>query len=814
MLSIGKVSSGQGGYYLSEVAHGAEDYYTERGEVPGRWMGRGAALLGLAGEVNDGDFLAVLAGEDPATGGRLTAPNRRRAGFDLTFSAPKSVSVLWAFASPELREAVEAAHDAAVDAAVGYLETEAVRSRLERNGRVQVVGFGLVASGFRHRTSRTGDPQVHTHVVVANQTSLGDGRWRTLDGRWLFGHARTAGYLYQAELRWQLASRCGAEWGPVADGCAELTGIDPRVLREFSRRRAQVLAGARGSSPRARQIAALDTRVAKPDLSFAELEADWRQRADRLGLDPTQLNRRHCLSRTPAEPPVLALDPSVVGTELVARNSTFARRDLLGVLASQADRGASVASIVAAAERFLVRPEVVGVTGDRYGARYTTREQIAIETALVARAARSQRRGVGRCSELPPLPASLSGEQMEMVDRLTLDGDGVSVVVGVAGAGKTFALATASARWQANGYRVTGTALAARAARGLGEDADIPALTLHRLLLQLDNRRRQLDQRDVIVVDEAGMIGTRSLARLLDHADSARAKVVLVGDTRQLPEIDAGGAFAALARALSRVRLVENRRQVDLEHRQAIAAFRDGDIATLLGWYNRLGDLRSYPDPEAAIGGTVAEWHASRRAGRGTLMIALHRTEVRELNDAARAGLRLDGQITGLDHEIAGQLFAQGDRVMVMRNQPGAVNGDVGTVIRIDGECVEVVLDTGRTQRFESDAIESGDLAPAYAVTIHKAQGRTYDDVHVLGGTELYNQAGYTAFTRARHTTTLHWTDAPEPWMPTEPEAAEGAPVIDLDLLDFLTRTLERDRSKTLAIDHSPDRSAGADIGW
>ncbi len=187
MMSIGKLSAGQEGYYLAGVAHGVEDYYLEAGEVPGRWLGTGAAQLGLAGVVDDDAFRSVLSGEDPSAGVRLRRTNARLCAFDLTLSAPKSVSLLWALGGPDTAKAVVAAHEDAVDQTIGYLEREAVRSRRGHNGIESVAGGGVIGAAFRHRTSRAGDPQLHTHVLVANATLCEDGVWRALDGRLLYG---------------------------------------------------------------------------------------------------------------------------------------------------------------------------------------------------------------------------------------------------------------------------------------------------------------------------------------------------------------------------------------------------------------------------------------------------------------------------------------------------------------------------------------------------------------------------------------------------------------------------------------------------
>jgi conjugative relaxase-like TrwC/TraI family protein len=197
VLSIGKLSPGRADYYLDIVARGAEEYYVGSGEAPGRWVGRGARRLGLAGDVDGSDLRHVLAGRDGSGIALLGRQGpQRMPGFDCTFNAPKSVTLLFALGSDEARRQVRAAHDAAVDAALAVLETEACRVRRGRGGTDVLPGEGFVAAAFRHRTSRSGDPHLHTHVVVANLArSAADGRWTALDGRQLYVWCRTAGFL-------------------------------------------------------------------------------------------------------------------------------------------------------------------------------------------------------------------------------------------------------------------------------------------------------------------------------------------------------------------------------------------------------------------------------------------------------------------------------------------------------------------------------------------------------------------------------------------------------------------------------------------
>jgi conjugative relaxase-like TrwC/TraI family protein len=223
------------------VSSGVEDYYLGGPEAAGSWEGAGSRALGLHGTVSAEELMRVLAGEHPVTGEPLgrVLPNRRP-GFDLTFSAPKSVSVLFGVGDEELRAVVQTAHDRAVREALAYMERAAAVTRRGAGGAHVIAGNGFVAAAFRHRTSRAGDPQLHTHVLVANLTLGADGRWSTLDGRGIYAHAKTAGYLYEARLRSLLTRELGLTWGPVRNGIADVDGVRASVLRAFSRRRADI----------------------------------------------------------------------------------------------------------------------------------------------------------------------------------------------------------------------------------------------------------------------------------------------------------------------------------------------------------------------------------------------------------------------------------------------------------------------------------------------------------------------------------------------------------------------------------------------
>jgi conjugative relaxase-like TrwC/TraI family protein len=808
VLSIGKLGVGQASYYLSSVASGVEDYYTGSGEAAGRWVGFGCDALGLSGEVVAEDLHAVLSGLDPRSGAMLGSQPRRVPGFDLTFSAPKSVSVLFGLGDHPIRAATIAAHEAAVDAAVGFVEREALRGRRRRGGSRRVVTQGAVAAAFRHRSSRAGDPQLHTHVLVANLVQGDDGQWGALDGRELYRFARTAGFLYQAHLRAGLSESLGVRWRRASRGTAEVVGVPQRVLRLFSRRRAEIEAAllTEGrSSMRAAQVATLATRRAKEYMApGADLHGRWAERATELGWDPASLAAVVGHDREATG----EITDETLAAALVAEASTFDRRDALRLVAETTVVGATIDAVEARADRLLASPAVLELAG---GGRFSTPELVGIEARLVESAAarRMARAGVARDEDVVAAIAarpSLSGEQVAMVRRLTTSGAGVEVVVGRAGAGKTFALDAARAAWQASGVPVWGCALAARAAAELQSSAGIAAFTVDGLLADLATPTGAgLLAGGVLVVDEAGMVGTRKLAALADHTAAVGAKLVLVGDPRQLPEIDAGGAFAHLADRLGVVELSGNLRQRDPAERAALAAYRSGRVADAVAMLADAGRVVTADNADLLRARLVAEWAEHYAAGLDCVILTLRRSDAETLNALARAAL---DRPTGPQIVAGGREFAVGDRVIALRNRRrlGLLNGVRGTVERVDVEsrALDVRLDTGGVVRVPSWYLDEGWLAHGYAFTIHKAQGLTCDVAFLVGDDHLYAEAGYTGLSRARLENRLYVVDA-QP----DDELAHGAEVDAADPLAAATMAMSRSRAKQLALDVDP---AAADV--
>jgi len=524
VLTIGKIGGADAdgrtvGYYTASVARGRDDYYTGKGEAAGQWFGAGAGALGLVGEVDADDFRqVVMDAVDPRTGSvlRPLVGDRPVRGFDMTFSAPKSASLLFFLGGGDVPGAVRQAHDEAVVAALGYMEREACVVRAGKAGRAgKSVGGGFVGGLFRHRTSRALDPQLHTHAVVANFAERAvDGRRVALDARVLYQQAKTGGFVYQAELRARLTEYLGVEWGPVRNGMAELAGIAVPVLAHFSKRRAAIIQATEGNGRTARQKAALETRPAKQDVDLQQLVSDWRAAAAELGCDRTELDAllgRVGERRQLGRGALGQLARELAGERgLTERASTFDRRSAVQAFCAAHPHGASVERMEHLADRFLESSHAVAVEGQpamvgpdtirrrdgrlvvrASGAKYTTPDMLRREARLVAAAGARKGEGSGT-ADAGDLARALSArrglgaEQEAMVRSLTQSGDGVQVVRAAAGTGKTYSLDVAREAWEASGYRVVGATLSARAACELRDTGGIDSTTVAQLLSDLE----------------------------------------------------------------------------------------------------------------------------------------------------------------------------------------------------------------------------------------------------------------------------------------------------------------------------------------
>ncbi|WEK02650.1 MAG: Ti-type conjugative transfer relaxase TraA [Candidatus Sphingomonas phytovorans] len=516
------------------------------------------------------------------------------------------------------------------------------------------------------------------------------------------------------------------------------------------------------------------------------------------GLASERLVEHQAIARANGEK--LLANPALALDAITHQQATFTHRDLAMFVHRHSEGKEQFDQVMAAVK---ATPELVALGKDGRGEdRFTSREMIETEQRLErATTAMAERLGHG----LPAatldraIAAAESGglvlgqDQRAAVVRLA-SGRDLDIVIGYAGTGKSAMLAVAREAWESAGYRVQGLALSGIAAENLESGSGIASRTIASLEYQWSQGRDLLTNRDVLVIDEAGMIGSRQMERVIAEAEKRGAKVVLVGDPEQLQAIEAGAAFRSIAERHGSVEITDIRRQRADWQRDATRQLATGRTGEALHAYDEHGHVHAAETREQARVDLVDRWDRDRIAAPTATRIILTHTndEVQMLNRAARERLRVAGQLgedVTLRTERGQRTFASGDRIMFLKNERGlgVKNGSLGVVQNVTSARMAVMLDDGRAVAF--DLKDYNRIDHGYAATIHKAQGMTIDRAHVLATPGLDRHAAYVALSRHRDSVDLHYG---------RDDFAEPAKLV---------RALSRDRAKDMASDYTRDPS-------
>ncbi|HEX8753476.1 MAG TPA: MobF family relaxase [Solirubrobacterales bacterium] len=786
MVGVTKIQRGNAGYWLAAVAEGGEDYYTKPGEAPGEWVGEIARDLGLSGQLDAAAYTAILAGQDPTTGEQLLkrpatqvrelpdgTTRRKEAvlGFDVRFSCPKSVSILYALGDEQTRaEVLEIVNDA-VRQGIEHLEREACFVRRGEGGKEVERGGGFVGMAFRHRMSRSGDPALHVHAVLSNMTRAAkDGKWYTLaspKGRsplWL--HGKSAGVVFQAALRAGFLQKFGLEFEAVTNGYADLRGFDRAVIDALSTRSAEIAQWMDRNgvdSIEAAQIAAYRTRERK-DYGVGEDErrGEWIALAEPHGVSPETIDGM-VAEAAPREPrPITAEDLDRAVAALEAKTSHFDRRLILWAVADQLPEGAAEAELVSAVDQTIDSGRVISV--------HEGNEQMSVGLFTTPRIAELERRlreaaeagaNAGACQVAPAVLAAvlerhayLGEDQRAMVERLVSGGEFIAPVAAWPGTGKTTALDAAREAWEIAGFPVVGCAVANTASQELKDAGITGSSSIASLLTRTEARREEglppLSPGTVIVVDEASMVSTPDLDALRFLAAECGGKLVLIGDPQQIGAIGPGGTYGLITRSIEPATLQTIRRQHRAADREFVALVHEGRGSEALDLLRASDRVVLGDDLPSTLDAMLADWHRDYETGADAVMIARRNRDVDYLNDTARE-LRREAGALGENEVIVGErAFAIGDRVQTRINREGAYNRERWDVTGVDAAARTVTLRrVGGDERTVTlgprylDRRRDGDLGPsleyAYALTKFAAQGKTVDRAYPLldGGASI-----------------------------------------------------------------------------
>lgn len=770
------------------------DYYSDPDEPPGRWWGSGCDAVGLEGEVVPGQIGNMLEAAHPMSGRRLGRGYGARStrGFDATFSAPKSVSVLWALSDDTVRAQVLAAHDAAVESTLTWLERHGNLTRRGADGVDQVDAHGLCVALFRQHTSRALDPQMHTHALVWSKVQDRTGAWLALDARFLVKQQYTMSWLYDAQLRRELTRRLGVDWDSVepGHGQADIAGIPTGLVDTFSQRSRQIAGKLRdligrwqdehdGDEPDARDLYVLERRAAvtsRPgkvhDLDSETLRNDWHQRAADAGFGPHELPSTQ--PRLPIEDPV---DRQSIVFEAIRRvsedNATWIEADLAREVVGQLSPTATtstedlldlvddLASEAAALCTELHPPPSIGMPTRRDGrpiSEHVTTRLLSTNPVL-----EQERRLLDWAqAAVEPVPAVRSESRHEAVaDAIGGNGDLV-LVVGPAGTGKTTATRAGVDALRAQGRPVIGLAPSGKAADVLATEARCRAVTLAKLL-DTDRRQRQLPPPGTtVILDEAGMAKTDDLDHLVRLARARRWRLVAIGDPEQLPAVGRGGMFAHWTGALSAHHLETVHRFDELWQADASLSLRRGEPAAARTYVDHGRVRTAHPALAAA---QIARTHQSL-TGRGeTLAITTSSAAT-----AQAINEEIQWQIhRGEHHERQGDLadgshVYAGDRIATRRNDARLVtdrgvavrNRHSWTVLDIRPDGALTVADDGNgTVTLPPDYV-AAHVELGWAVTGHGNQGITTDHAICIVEPASSRSGIYVGLTRGRgHNTAI-----------------------------------------------------------
>ncbi|MEZ0357990.1 MobF family relaxase [Mycobacterium sp. SA01] len=817
MLTVAKLSAWSINYYNitaraaadAQIAGGGlGEYYSEHDTRTPVWLcagdGRRAAeLVGLS------DLERVGAEADPGVvenwlvGGK--APNGAAGrgfrngsvhGFDLTFCAPKSVSLIRALRADDVTDkAIAGAHATAISEAMEYLATHAGYTRVHNpvTGEKDLVRLpGLVAIAYQHETSRAGDPHLHTHVIVPNRQARDDGRLVSIDGTSLYHEAKAAGVIYQATLRRELHRSLGYEWLPVdpGTGMAEVAGIDPNSISAWSQRSSQLREWAAGNlavkesgEPTASQLAAAQkaTRPGKPEqLAWTELRTGWRTDNRGLGIDSTA-HRSARRDRLATSGPRFD-QHRIADAAATIEKAAFTRADLVEVIGAQlpVDTARSPRELVEeAVDEIAVRLTAPREVHQREGHERFTLDLILAEEAAVLDLVDAE----DPHSILWGLPSDidvLSPDQQRAVVNIAVSPWLVQPLSAPAGAGKTTSMRAlvSMAHRRRNGRVIvlapTGNAVDVAVREGAGDIG----YTIAKALLEIDSQRLILNPRDLVIVDEAGMVGTDDFRRLLSATTTVGVKTVLVGDQHQLAPVKArGGMFAQLCADLPWTqKLSEVWRMCDPEERSASLALRDGGPAPVrraIEWY-RKNDRLHAGDEIAMASAALTAYRRDTAAGKDSLLVC----DTKEMADALNQRIHnetIDPNAPAVT-AARGRQIAVDDLIISRRNDltidvfdatdttthaDPVRNGNRWRVYAIDPVNQRIaarrVSDDARTV-FNEDYLRDH-IAHGYALTVHSAQGATADTTHAVLSEKTTRATFYVAMTRGRQANTAYLTE-------------------------------------------------------
>jgi len=801
VMTAASIGASRGGGYArylegKTVEPERGDYYLtpdgEMAQAPGRWLSDPDTLAALGiepgAQVEGADFIALMEGRHPGTGRWLRpegAGGGRGGGIDVTFSAPKSVSAVWALGDPWQREQIEAAHARAVEQTMLYLREQVPVVRRRYGGQVvEEHAKDVVAAEYRHTTARgvTGgqapDPQLHSHVVITGAVRE-DERLVAVASRPIFRSARELGAFYRSQLAHELAGE-GYELRHATgkDGrYFELAGVPQSLLDEFSGRSREVARAAErfraryGRAPERGELRglALENRRAKQPTTRADLQKAWDEAGRRHGFGVDHALR--LLGGPEGSGRGEPVEDRIEG-RLTERHAIFDSRELRAVALEQTAGETAPVMALGIAREMVRDRRILTLEGGRMTTLAVRAQEQAIERRAIELAKPTDREAGGHARDhaarevAERIASPLSPDQLDALQVIT-GPERLAMLIGPAGTGKGVVIDAAARAEQHAGRTTLGIAVAGSTAERLGVDSPALAnrtLTLDALVARAHAATVNVDRTTTIFLDEAGMTDHRRLDALTGLVERSGAKLIAVGDGKQLPSIGPGGMFDRLARHAPTVELQDIRRTKDPAEQRAWQALRAGEPERAMAHYLRKGRLHLSDTRDGAAENAVQAWGRLTREHADIRAVALiadgSNQEIDRLNARAQHLRAERGELGHSESPLAGAQYGvrEGDLIAFIAQhrspgEPRVENGARGQVTGVQDHGVTIDLDgSHRTVQLAGEDVDT--LRLAYAQHVYRQQGATVERSIVLtGGWHTSKETAYVEATRARRGT-------------------------------------------------------------
>ncbi|OED95424.1 MobF family relaxase [Vibrio cyclitrophicus] len=793
MMSISPVNNIA---YYADLAK--EDYYSGHGEPKGIWYGLGSKIFGLQNKtIGDNDYNMLMAGFSPS--GEALVQNvgkdNRRAAWDCTLSAPKSVSLAWASSSHKRRQSIEKAIDVAVQKTIRFMEQQVALTRRGNTSSQYERIAGLIFACFNHCTNRNEEPQLHTHMLVLNAAPRLDDTWGSIASESLYHWKMACGAIYRAELAYQMRE---LGFGIEPDGDSfHLKGVSKKACDAFSSRAQEIdyelkKAGIQSSSSKQGASFKILTRKTKRNVVRGQLLESWKGELGKYGLSESYIER---LTNGEKELPPSLLELDSILSEISINKAVFTEQELYRVIAVEASHN-GFSSAQAEGLTFLAKQseDLIPLQAkNAFSRQFTTLDVLTCERLMVDDAKTLAKRDLHKIT-MTEVSAAIrlaenqlgfcfDEEQKEAIQYTLCTGD-LSITQGSAGAGKTTLMLAAKIAYEKKSLEIRGACIAKKAADNLTNETGIPSQTIASLVSSINGDKHPLRSVDILVVDEAGLIPSTDLQQLLREAKVSNCKVILTGEDKQLDAINRGGALRFLSQpeVLGTQRIETIRRQRQEWAKQVVVNLRDKRSQQALEALSVHNCVHWAETNEDAIQQLISDWkqYQMTHPEKQSLVIAREWKDVKKLSKAIREIYMCEGKVgtenIKLTCSVADKQFkyeySVGDRVKFCRNEYRRFqvsNGTLGTIKEIkqlsDRDTkLSIELDDKRIVSFRASEYSDHiglNLCHAYALTVFSSQGTTVDgNTFTLFSGRMGQRETYVALSRHKDESHIYINEA------------------------------------------------------